>query len=135
MPPLRASPTFARYSDLIGGGLSGGGIGPEVNGLYGDPSVAYGCTAFFLAIDTGHFTDPAVFAGRTAAALERVSGSKRAPGTQRVFAPGELAATARRAAGRNCKIAEAARKALLAEARRLNVALSTLKDEEMIHET
>lgn len=114
--------------DLIGGGLSEGGIGPEVQGLYGDPSVPYGCTAFFLAIHVGHFTDSTAFADRAQAALSRVSASTAAPGTDRVLAPGERAATARTAADGTCTITPAARKALLAEAQTLGVSLKSFSE-------
>jgi LDH2 family malate/lactate/ureidoglycolate dehydrogenase len=116
--------------DLMAGGLSEGGIGPEVNGLYGDPAVPYGCAAFFLAIRVGHFTDEAAFRDKTKAALDRTSASKTAPGIDRVFAPGELAANARAQANGTCAVSDAAMKALFEAGQALNVDLSSILTSE-----
>ncbi len=116
--------------DLLAGGLSEGAIGPGVNGLYGDPAVPYGCAAFFLAINVGHFTDEAAFRDKTKAALDRASSSKTAPGVARVFAPGEMAADARAMAGGTCAVSSAALEALIEAGRTLNVDLSFLSNLE-----
>lgn len=112
--------------DLIGGGLSGGSIGPEVQGLYGDPTVPYGCTAFFLAIDVGHFTAIPDFSDRVEQALARVSASPVAAGTEKVLAPGERAFGFRKAAEGTCRLTTATRDALMQQARELNVTLRSL---------
>ena len=49
----------------------------------------------FIAIDTGAFPDGDTFARRVDEQSKRVSSSKRAPGIDRVYAPGELAHTTR----------------------------------------
>lgn len=86
--------------DLLCGGLSGGAIGAEVRPLYGDASDPYRCSQLFMAIDTGAFPSGAAFAERVNEQAQRVSNSKRAPGVDRVYAPGELAyATRERNAG------------------------------------
>jgi LDH2 family malate/lactate/ureidoglycolate dehydrogenase len=77
--------------DLLCGGLSDGAIGAEVHQLYGDPALPYGCSQLFLAIDTGHFPTAETFAARVENRAEAVRGSKRAPGVERIYAPGELA--------------------------------------------
>jgi LDH2 family malate/lactate/ureidoglycolate dehydrogenase len=87
--------------DLLAGGLSGGAIGPEVSGLYGDPAKPYRCSNLFIAIHVDHFVDQDQFGRRTGAELVRVAKSRRAPSVERVYAPGEMAYVARsRAAGR-----------------------------------
>lgn len=113
--------------DLLAGGMSNGGIGPDVRGLYGDPSVPYGCAAFFLAIDVEHFTDAGAFGERSREALERASASKTAPGVKRVFAPGELAASARKSSQGKCTVAPTALKALAAAGKSLNVEFSSIE--------
>jgi LDH2 family malate/lactate/ureidoglycolate dehydrogenase len=76
--------------DLLCGGLSEGAIGAEVRPLYGDASLPYRCSQLFLAIDVKNFTDPNAFAERVNEQVQRVRHSKRAPGIERVYSPGEL---------------------------------------------
>jgi LDH2 family malate/lactate/ureidoglycolate dehydrogenase len=76
--------------DLLCGGLSDGAIGAEVRPLYGDPTEPYRCAHFFLAIDASHFPAGDRFAQRVHDQAARVSASKRGPGVDRVYAPGEL---------------------------------------------
>ena len=86
--------------DLLCGGLSGGAIGPDVRPLYGDASEPYRCSQVFIAIDTGAFPEGGNVAERVSEQAKRVSNSKRAPGIDRVYAPGELAyATRQKNAG------------------------------------
>jgi LDH2 family malate/lactate/ureidoglycolate dehydrogenase len=75
--------------DLICGLLSGGAIGDAVQPLYGDFAVPYDCSHLFLAIDVAHFCEIDVFRARAAAAAERIRTSRRATGTNALFAPGE----------------------------------------------
>ena len=77
--------------DLLCGALSGGAIGSEVRPLYGDPAEPYRCSQLFIAIDTAAFPDGPALPKRVHEQAERVRASKRAPGTARVYAPGELA--------------------------------------------
>jgi LDH2 family malate/lactate/ureidoglycolate dehydrogenase len=77
--------------DLLCGGLSDGAIGSEVRPLYGDPAQPYRCSQMFMALDVKGFTDPKAFADRVDQQAQHVSKSKRAPGIERVYAPGELA--------------------------------------------
>jgi LDH2 family malate/lactate/ureidoglycolate dehydrogenase len=109
--------------DLLCGGLSAGAVGAEVRPLYGDPAQPYRCSHFFLAIDIGHFPAPD-FAARVRDRAQRVSGSKRAPGVERIFAPGELAAATRRASGGMCRLGAPTMQSLLDAARRAGVDLT-----------
>jgi LDH2 family malate/lactate/ureidoglycolate dehydrogenase len=76
--------------DLLCGGLTDGAVGSEVRPLYGDPSQPYRCAHFFLAIHAGHFPAGERYAERVRDQAARVSRSKRSPGVDRVYAPGEL---------------------------------------------
>jgi LDH2 family malate/lactate/ureidoglycolate dehydrogenase len=75
--------------DLMCGLLSGGASGAAVQPLYGDPAVPYDSSQLFIAIDAAYFGDPAVMRKAAAAAAERIRAGKTAPGTARLFAPGE----------------------------------------------
>lgn len=112
--------------DLLCGGLSGGAIGAEVAPLYGDPARPYRCSNLFLAIDTGHFGSSETFASRASSELKRVAAARRAPGIDRVYAPGELAFAARTAAGDRCRVPPATLKNLVEVARTLGVDTSSL---------
>ena len=70
--------------------VNGAAVGAEVRPLYGDASQPYRCSQLFLALDVKNFTNPDAFAERVNEQAQRVSHSKRAPGIERVYAPGEL---------------------------------------------
>jgi len=90
--------------DLLCGGLSDGAVGAEVRPLYGDPADPYRCAHFFLAIHAGHFPVGDRFAERVRDQAERVSKSKRSPGVDRVYAPGELTWATRNASAGVCRL-------------------------------
>jgi LDH2 family malate/lactate/ureidoglycolate dehydrogenase len=90
--------------DLLCGGLSGGAIGADVRPLYGDVSEPYRCSQVFIAIDTGAFPDGGNVAERVSEQAKRVSNSKRAPGIDRVYAPGELAYATRQKNAGTCTL-------------------------------
>jgi LDH2 family malate/lactate/ureidoglycolate dehydrogenase len=90
--------------DLLCGGLSDGAVGDGVRPLYGDPALHYQCSQFFLAIHIGHFPTAETFATRAQDQAARVSASKRAPGVDRIYAPGELAHATRLASGGVCTL-------------------------------
>lgn len=102
--------------DLLCGGLSGGAIGAEVRPLYGDPAQPYQCSQLFLAIHVGHFPAADTFAARVQDQAVRVSGSKRAAGVDRVYAPGELAHATRLANGESCMLSRQTLDSLVAAA-------------------
>jgi LDH2 family malate/lactate/ureidoglycolate dehydrogenase len=76
---------LAVMADLLCGGLSGGGIGAQVQPLYGPADRPYDCAHWFMAIDAG----PAL-APRAVEFADRIRGSQRAPGVTTVYAPGDL---------------------------------------------
>lgn len=90
--------------DLLCGGLSGGAIGSEVRPLYGDPAEPYRCSQLFIAIDVDTFPDGANFPQRVQQQAQRVSTSKRSPGTMRIYAPGELAHATRETNAGRCTL-------------------------------
>jgi LDH2 family malate/lactate/ureidoglycolate dehydrogenase len=102
--------------DLLCGGLSGGALGAEVRPLYGDLAQPYQCSQLFLSIDVGHFPAADTFAGRVQDQAVRVSGSKRAQGVERVYAPGELAYATRLANGGTCTLSRQTLDGLIAAA-------------------
>jgi LDH2 family malate/lactate/ureidoglycolate dehydrogenase len=108
--------------DLLCGGLSGGAVGAEVRPLYGDPAEPYRCAHFFLAIHAGHFPVAEGFAERAGEQAARVSRSKRAPGVERVYAPGELVWATRQASAGVCRLDAPTVRSLIASAARVGVA-------------
>ncbi len=109
--------------DMLCGGLSGGAVGAEVQPLYGDPAKPYRCSHLFLAIDTGHFPTGDEFAARTAAQKARVSASKRSPGVERVYAPGELAFATRTNNAGTCRLSQETAHSLIEAAAKIGVVL------------
>ncbi len=111
--------------DLLCGGLSGGAISADVRPLYGDAADPYRCSLLFMAIDIGAFPDGATMPQRVSEQAARVSASKRAPGIERVYAPGELTdATYKRNAG-SCTISRQTYDSLIAAGQRAGLDLAT----------
>ncbi|MBR0751292.1 Ldh family oxidoreductase [Bradyrhizobium jicamae] len=109
--------------DMLCGGLSGGAVGAEVKPLYGNSQVSYGCSQLFLAINVGHFPDGGEFGDRVATQIARVSESRRAPGTARVYAPGELAFATRESSGGACRLSAETVRSLIDAGRKLGILL------------
>jgi LDH2 family malate/lactate/ureidoglycolate dehydrogenase len=107
--------------DLLCGGLSDGAVGAEVRPLYGDPAEPYRCAHFFLAIDAGHFPAGERFAERVRDQAMRVSASKRGPGVERVYAPGELVWATRQASAGVCRLDAATVRSLVETAARVGL--------------
>lgn len=112
--------------DLLCGGLSGGGIGPEVRPLFGMLDKPYGSANLFIAIDVGHFQPLGEFAGRADDAVSAVASVRRAPGVDRVFAPGELAHHMRDKAQGWCELSAPTVSALREAGRSVDIDLSDL---------
>ena len=113
---------LALMIDLLCGGLSSGAVGAGVRTLYGDSAVPYRCAHFFLAIHIDHFLDSESFRGVVAAETERLRSSRRAPGIDRVMAPGEPEWRARKESGGKCTLQRKVYDAVLAQAKDLGVA-------------
>jgi LDH2 family malate/lactate/ureidoglycolate dehydrogenase len=90
--------------DLLCGGLSAGGTGARVQPLYGDIAEPYNCAHFLIAIHVPHFRDIEEFKSVADALAEQVRGSRRAPGIERIFSPGELSWSRRAESKGQCRI-------------------------------
>ncbi len=112
--------------DLLCGLLSGGASGGAVQPLYGDAGVPYNSSHLFIAIDVGHFGDPAIVRAAAAAAADRIRSGKRAPGVERLFAPGEPEWRRRDGAGGTVQLAPAVADMLRRMARELGVSAAPL---------
>jgi LDH2 family malate/lactate/ureidoglycolate dehydrogenase len=112
--------------DLLCGGLSGGAIGDEVRPLYSDMSKPYGCAHFFLAINPACFGADAEFATRVHACADRIRGSKRAPGAERVYAPGDIEIERREKSADACPVPKDVLKKLIECGGRLGVATTAI---------
>jgi len=75
--------------DTLCGLLSSGGWGDSIQGLHQDLSKPFDTSHLFLAIDAGHFRPIDEFLAEADRAKDRVRHSKKAPGTQRIYFPGE----------------------------------------------
>lgn len=90
---------LAMMVDVLTGILSGGAWGDGVQGLYTGPEKPNDCSHFFLALNIGAFTDPDEFRHQVASMADRVRTSRRAPGVNALFTPGEPEWNARESAG------------------------------------
>lgn len=116
--------------DLLCGGLSGGGIGEQVRPLFGALEQSYGSSNLFIAIHVGHFADLTTFKSRAREAVENTSGVRRAPGVERVFAPGELAHHTRSTAQGWCRLASPTVEALRKTGRSLDLDFGDIFQDE-----
>jgi LDH2 family malate/lactate/ureidoglycolate dehydrogenase len=123
--------------DLMCGLLAGGATGDAVRPLYGDLSVPYDCSHLFIAIDVAHFCDLDGFRMQAAAAAERIRSGRRAPGVDRLFAPGEPEWRKRESAGGYVELAPAVADMLIRFAQELRVSAkpldSSLEQQETGH--
>ncbi|WP_317923226.1 MULTISPECIES: Ldh family oxidoreductase [unclassified Cupriavidus] len=109
--------------DMLCGGLSGGGTGEAVQPLYGDSARPYNCAHFFLAIDVAHFGDAGAFARTVSQAAAGVRNSHRAPGTERIYSPGEIGWAKRHEHGSTCHVDRAVLTEIVGVARALPAAI------------
>jgi LDH2 family malate/lactate/ureidoglycolate dehydrogenase len=76
--------------DIMAGALTGAGFGPRVKSLYDNFEEPQDVGAFFQLIDIGQFADPAAFKANIDRMIEEIKSSRRAPGTEEIFLPGEI---------------------------------------------
>jgi LDH2 family malate/lactate/ureidoglycolate dehydrogenase len=91
--------------DLLCGGLSAGGTGAKVQPLFDNLVEPYNCAHFLMAIHVPHFRDIEEFKSVADSLVQRVRGSRRAPGSERIFTPGELSWARRSQSAGLCLIA------------------------------
>ena len=116
--------------DLLSGLLAGGAIGGAVQPPYGDANVPYDCSHLFIAIDLGHFGDPATIRSTAAAAADRIRTGRRAPGVSGLFAPGEPEWRKRESAGGQVNLTPAVADMLLRLAKELHVSAAPLAPDQ-----
>ena len=90
--------------DLLCGALSGGAFGAAVRPLYGQLDQPYDCAHAFIAIDASRVGGGAAVSTQVAAFAETIRQSAKAPGTDRIYAPGDLERSRRAANGDRCSI-------------------------------
>ncbi len=112
--------------DLLCGGLSSGAIAGDVKPLYGDAAQPYGCAHFFLAIDPRALGVETTLPARVDQLARTIRGAKRAAGTDRLYAPGDLEAERREQNRDTCPVPADVLAQLAACATRLGVAAATL---------
>ncbi len=113
--------------DLLCGGLSGGAIAGEVKPLYGDAAQPYGCAHFFLAIDPRAFGVETTFPARVDQFADTIRSARRAAGTERLYAPGDLEAARREQNHEACPVPADVLTSLTACATRLGVAAAIIE--------
>jgi len=109
--------------DLLAGGLSAGGVGSEVQPLYGDLSRPYGSANLVMAIEIEGMRPIADYEAVAAGFADRIRQSRPAPGAAPIRVPGDRAAEARKRFDGNCALATETLQALRNQARRLGVAV------------
>ena len=105
---------LALMVDLLTGGLSGGGVGASVNGLYADPAVPYGSSQTFIAIN-------AELLGTADALLASVDQLSGAVHDSHGRVPGERTAALRGSGGHRITLSDAIAADLADACRRLDV--------------
>jgi len=92
--------------ELLTGALSGGGVGGAVKPLYGELNKPYNCSHTFIAIDAGRTAGGTGIAGTVNAFSDGIRQSRRAPGVDTVYAPGDLERARRRSNGGRCTLSQ-----------------------------
>jgi len=118
--------------DLLTGGLSAGGIGSEVQPLYGDLSRPYGSANLFMAIEIEGMRPLAEFETAAATFTDRIRQSRPVPGAAPIRLPGDRAAEARSRFDGSCALAQPTLAALRSSAARLGIAVPTILIEEAV---
>ncbi|HEV2508740.1 Ldh family oxidoreductase [Bosea sp. (in: a-proteobacteria)] len=109
--------------DLLAGGLSAGGIGSEVQPLYGDLSRPYGSANLVIAIEIEGMRPLADYEAAAVGFADRVRQSKPVPGAAPIRLPGDRAVEARNRFDGSCALAAETLRLLHAHASRLGVAI------------
>jgi LDH2 family malate/lactate/ureidoglycolate dehydrogenase len=112
---------LAAMIDILCGGLSAGAIGNEVRPLYGDATLPYRCSHFFLAIDIARFRPLDEFGAAVAHFADSIRNSRRAPGAAAIRMPGDRAEAMRAQNSQLCPLAPSTLDALLQRAQQLGV--------------
>lgn len=76
--------------EVLSGVLAGAAVGPAVGELYDNPRRPQDLGHLFAAIRLEAFGDPEAFKARMDALIREIRGGPRAPGTERIYLPGEI---------------------------------------------
>ena len=108
--------------DLLCGALSGGGIAAQVKPLFGDPAEPYNCAHTFVAIDAARLNSGRGIGHEVDGLANAIRQSEKAPGIDRVYAPGDLERSRREQHDGQCPLSAelVSRLKVLAEANGLN---------------
>jgi LDH2 family malate/lactate/ureidoglycolate dehydrogenase len=90
--------------DLLCGALSGGSVGSAVQPLYAGLDKFYNCAHAFIAIDASRVGGGQGIGAMVDAFAQTIRTSKKAAGTDRIFAPGELERARRAEAAAGCPL-------------------------------
>jgi len=90
--------------DLLCGALADGAVGAAVRPLYGELDKPYDCSHAFVAIDAARLHGGAGIAPQVAGFAQAIRDSRRAPGTERIYAPGDLERARHASNGAHCPI-------------------------------
>lgn len=90
--------------DLLCGALSGGAVGAAVRPLYAELDKPYNCAHAFVAIDASCVAEGVGIGAQVAAFAQTIRDSQKAPGTTRIYAPGDLERARRAQQGTRCPI-------------------------------
>lgn len=90
--------------DLLCGALSGGSFGSSVRPLYAELDKPYDCSHAFIAIDATRANQGAGITSQVTGFAQAIRTSKSAPGTDRIYAPGDLERSRRTKNGGTCSI-------------------------------
>jgi LDH2 family malate/lactate/ureidoglycolate dehydrogenase len=107
--------------DLMAGLLSGGAWGDGLGQMTDDATQPYNSSYLFIVLDIAHFRPLAGFQDEARAAAARVRASRRAPGVDRLFTPGEQSAEALGTNTGTIPLAEPVVRTLVARAGHLGV--------------
>lgn len=119
---------LALMVDLLAGGLSAGGVGSDVQPLYGDSSRPYGSANLVMAIEIEGLRPVAEYEAVAAGQADRIRQSKPAPEAAPIRVPGDRAVEARKRFQGSCALAAQTLQALRSQARRLGVAIPDALD-------
>lgn len=109
--------------DLLAGGLSAGGIGSQVQPLFGNSFRPYGCANLVMAIEIDGLRPLADYEAAAAGFADHIRRSRPVSGAAPIRLPGDRAAEARRRFDGSCVLAAETLRALRVQARRLGVAI------------
>lgn len=90
--------------DLLCGAVSSGGIASQVRPLFGNAAEPYNCAHTFMAIDATRLNAGRGIAAEVDQLANTIRVSRKAPDTERIYAPGDLERARRQQSQGQCEI-------------------------------